>query len=173
MDKQLKLALYAHFEAQKSIFTNAGCKPVEYIDKFRGQPLNPEQYEYYPLPALFYSRKTVWALEGQSYKATIAWQFHIVTEPTWDTSNIAANKEAGLEYDTFIDLVRDVLDSFKTAYTTTMIRAEDDEMDSGVTVYDVLGYVCEYYATSQLAKNYDEAYPEGITFTGKLRRKKP
>lgn len=172
MDKGMILALYTHFEAQEADYIADGLKPVKYIDKYKGQPLNPEQFEYYDLPAIFISRKTLWTLEGASYKADVAWAFHIVTEPTWETSNIAANKEDGLEYFDFIEKVRETLDAFKTDYTGTMFRTEDDEMDTGVIVYELLGYKSEYYATSKLSKKYDSEYPTDITFEGNLKRKR-
>jgi len=169
MDKDLIKALYEAFEDEKQSFIDAGVKPIATIDRYRGQPLNPEQFEYYELPALFFQRPVSWEREGNVYNGLILFTFHLVTDPTWEASNIATNKDAGLKYYTLVDKVREVLDNFKTAFTGTMFRTQDSEIDTGVVMYDTLGYQCEYYGTTKIKPVYDESSyePEGLRILGR------
>ena len=148
MDKDFFKDIKAAFDNNAALFTDEGMKPIAFIDRFRGQPLNPERFEYYPLPAIFIQRKIKWKREGNLYNGTALLSFHIVTEPTWDMSSIAPNQDDVLNYFTFLDKVREVLDNFDTPYTSTMVRTEDDDVDAEVVFYDVLTYECEYYANT-------------------------
>lgn len=172
MDAAYFTSLYQAFADAESKFTTAGVPPVAFIDRYRGQPLNPEQYEYYPLPAIFIQRRAKWEKKGNFYDAQWELNFHIVTEPTWDTSNIATNKEEGLKYFTFLDCVREVLDNFKTETTGSMTRTEDEVIDSGVTVYEALGYECPYYSMAKVGVQYASEYPEDMTVMGRKLKTK-
>lgn len=167
MDKQLFLDLYEAFENAAPAFNVAGVKPVKFLDRYRGQPLNPEQFEYYDLPAIFIDRSVVWSREGQVYNGTLQLRFHCVTDPTWDTSNIATNKEAALEYFNWLDKVREVLDNFRACYCSSLFRTTDEAIDTGVVLYEVLGYQCEYYGSTKINPTYESAYPESVKITGR------
>lgn len=172
MDKDFFKDIKAAFEDSAALFTDAGMKPIAFIDRFRGQPLNPEAFEYYPLPAIFIQRKIKWKREGRLYNGTVLLSFHIVTDPTWDMSNISAHQDDGLNYFTFLDKVREVLDNFKTPYTSTMDRSEDDDVDAEVVFYDVLTYQCEYYANTNLKPETESTYNPDMVATltnGRLR----
>jgi hypothetical protein len=171
MDKQLFLDLYQAFDDNKQEFINAGVPPIAFIDRFRGQPLNPEQFEYYALPAIFIERNITWAREGQVYNGTLNLGFHLVIEPTWDQSNIATNKDAGMKYFTLLDKVREVLDNFRAGYVSALFRTQDDTIDAGVILYERLGYQCIYYGDTKIEPAYnDEPYSEQRTLNTTGRR---
>lgn len=168
MDKDLYKDLYQAFEDAKADFITAGVPPIAIIDRFRGQPLNPEQYEYYPLPAIFIERSTEWLREGNVYNGITQLGFHLVTEPTWDTSSISTNKDAGLEYFDLVDQVRIVLDGFRKSYISSFFRTKDDPIDTGVVMYERLGYQCIYYANTPLKPNYaDSNYGNDVQILGR------
>lgn len=170
MDKQLFLDLYTAFENAKQEFTDAGLKPVMFLDRYRGQPLNPEQFEYYDLPAIFIERSVAWAREGQTYNGTLQLRFHCVTDPTWDVSNISTGKAAGLEYFNWLDKVRETLDNLRVEYCSSLFRTSDEAIDTGGVMYEVLGYQCEYYDTTRIDPDYDSAYPETLKIMRSLHK---
>ena len=57
--------IYRTFEANNSLLTDAGLQPVGTIDLYRGQPLNPEGFEYYEIPALFIDYSIAWERQGR------------------------------------------------------------------------------------------------------------
>ena len=162
MDAQFFLDLHQAFEDQASIFTAAGVQPVAIIDRFRGQPQNPEQFEIFPLPAIFVQRSAAWTREGKTYKADWSLIFHTVYDATWETSSISTNKEEGLKYYTWLDKVREVLDNFSTAFTGTLFRTEDETIETGVVNYEALGYSCQYYGSTAIGTQYESHYPDDL-----------
>lgn len=146
--------LYAAFEGAKPAFLSAGVPAIEMLDRYRGQPLNPEQFEYYPLPAIFISRAATWARDaGQAYNAILSLDFHLVADATWDTNSLASNHVEALGYLKLIREVRRVLDNFSSERVSNLMRTGDREVDTGVVVYEVLSYECQYYEDQEEADN--------------------
>jgi hypothetical protein len=145
MTEQLMLELYQAFEESKEQFIKAGVRPIAFIDRYRGQPLNPEQYEYFDMPAIFIGRSMQWERAGNCYNGIMSLDFHLVTEPMGEASNIAIGKEQALKYYQLVNQVRAVLDHFSSERISEMQRSNDREMDTGVIIYEVLSYTCIYY----------------------------
>lgn len=156
MNSKLFLDICTAFKDAAPAFITAGVKPVAFIDRFRGQPLNPEQFEYYELPAMFLQSKIDWVRTGRNYNATLKLSVHLVTEPTWDMSSIASNQEEGLKYYRYVEQVRNVFDNLQTAQTGTFFRDTDENVDAGVVFYDILGYEVPYYEASTINPVYEE-----------------
>lgn len=162
------LKLYQAFEDSKPDFTAAGLEPVAFIDRFRGQPLNPEQYEYFPLPAIFIGRSIQWVQAGNVYNGALMLDFHLVSEPTWEMSNISTNREEGLKYYRWVNQVRKVLDKFSSEETANLQRSNDREIDTGVTIYEVIAYTTTLYAPEDeqeytTPENLEEQYTGLVT----------
>ncbi len=147
MTGALILELYQAFEDARPDFIAAGVTPIATIDRWRGQTLTPEQFEYYPLPALFIGRATAWELQGQCYNGTTALSFHLETETTGEMASIATGREAALKYYELVNQVRRVLDTFRSERISALRRSTDTEVDTGVTIYEILGYTGIYYET--------------------------
>ena len=49
------LELYNLIDNNKDKFINRGLNPIEFMDVYRSQPLDPELYEYFPIHRLFYA----------------------------------------------------------------------------------------------------------------------
>lgn len=145
MTDTLMLELYQAFADAAPAFVAAGVPTVEVIDRYRGQPLNPEQFEYFPLPAIFISTSMTWQKIGNLYNGLLNWELHIVNEPTWEMSSIATNKEEGLQYYRYVNEVRKVMDNFESERISKPLRSTDREIDTGVIIYQVLGYTSTYY----------------------------
>lgn len=144
MDSTFVNALYAAFAAKQQKFIDAGYPPVKHIDKMRGQPLNPEQFEGFELPAVFFSMRCSWEQQGKLYNGLMTVDFHVVQDETWEISSIATNKNEGLKQINFLSLMRYVLDNFSSPVTSKLKRFADTPIDSGVTIYDQLSYTCMY-----------------------------
>lgn len=167
----LFLKIYKAFDDNKALFESLGLEPIKHIDKFRGQPLNPAQFEYYEIPALFIGRRTVWTKVGRTYQGTPNLEFHLVTDPTWDTSNISTNNEEGLKNIMYHDLVHYILDDLESENTGKLKRIDDEPVDTGVVNYEVLRYECTYQDPTVTPGKYAEIMLEKLNLIGKLKNR--
>lgn len=166
----LMLKVYETFEANKALFEQLDLEPVKHIDLFRGQTLNPAQFEYYDQPAIFIGWKIVWSKAGQYYDGILTLDFHVVTDPTWDTSNISTSKEAGLKNVMYHALVRYVLDGLESENTGKLKRVDEEPVDTGVINYNVLRYECQYNDPMTSGEEYAEGVIEKLVLSGVLKR---
>ncbi|WP_367867882.1 hypothetical protein [Pedobacter sp. WC2423] len=165
---ELFLKIYQAFDDNKALFLELGLEPVKHVDKYRGQPLNPAQFEYYDIPAIFIGRKTEWTKVGKSYKGKTMLEFHVVTDATWDTSNISTNKEEGLKNVMYHQLVHYVLDDLETENTGKLQRLDDEPIDTGVVNYEVMKYECAYNDPMITGEEYVYLMIEKLKIAGKL-----
>ncbi len=169
MTEELILEFYDAFTLAAPDFEAAGVTPVKTLDRYRGQPSNPKEFEYYPLPAVFISATTIWTKVGNVYNGDTSFEFHIETESTGQTANLYDDKEEGLKYHRFINQCRKVLDNMSSERISTPIRTTDKEIDTGVTIYVSLGYMATYYEDEDQGQ-YTEGRIEGIDLRGSLVR---
>ena len=162
--------IYEVFEANKALFEDLGLEPIKHIDRFRGQPLNPAQFEYYDLPAMFIERRLVWNKVGKSYQGKLSLGFHVVTDATWDTSNISTDSEAGLKNVMYHTLVQYLLDDLESENTSKMSRVDNEPVDTGVVIYEMLRYECNYYDPMYTGPEYAEAMIEKLNLVGRLKK---
>lgn len=164
----LFLKIYQAFEAKKQVFLDAGLKPVLHIDKYRGQPLNPAQFEYYDIPAIFIDWRVTWSKAGEHYNGALTLEFHVVTDATWDTSNVSTNVEAGLKTILHHGLIRSVLDGLESENTSKLIRIDENPVDTGVVNYELMRYECTYYDPKLSESEYIDTLIEALKITGNL-----
>ncbi|MGY0034431.1 hypothetical protein [Pedobacter sp. NJ-S-72] len=150
------------------MFIALNLEPIKHIDRYRGQPLNPEQFEYYDLPAIFIARSIPWEKVGRSYKGNVMLEFHLVTDATWETSNIATSAAEGLKHVMFHKLVQYVLDDIESENTGKLQRVDNQPVDTGVVNYEVLRYQCMYEDPMITGIEYVEAMIEKLKINGKL-----
>jgi hypothetical protein len=165
MDDQLMQEFYQAFKDAEPEFIANGLEPVRTIDRYRGQPSNPKDFEYYPLPAVFFSWKIRWQKVGQVYNGMMSLSLHVELENTGETANIYEESENGLKYLRHIKQIRKVMDNFSSERLSTPLRTEDSDLDTGVTVYDVLGYEAQYYEDEDQGK-YQEGEIEEVDVQG-------
>lgn len=170
MDKFIK-AINAAFTANEQTFIDAGHTPVATIDKFRNQPLNPEQFDFFPLPAIFINRSIQWKREGKFYTGLMQVEFHVVQDATWPTENFASNLDEGLKQYTFLSLVRSVLDDFESENTSKMQRLNETTVDADVSIYDMMIYTCNYYEPVPNGKKYIDAAGDALNITKEIKQK--
>ena len=169
MDVFFIKAIQEAFADAAADFTATGLPPIAHIDKFRGQPLNPELFEGFGLPAIFYSLKCRWNKIGKSYQGEMTCEFHVVQDATWETSNISTNQDVGLNQIRFLGIVRSVLDNVTSENTGKLTRGEDTPVDSGVTIYDLLNYTGSYNDPLVVTKQkMVMATPQDLSMNGEL-----
>ncbi|HMI03072.1 MAG TPA: hypothetical protein VK541_11355 [Pedobacter sp.] len=166
----LFLKIYNAFEQNRALFEALELPPVEHIDKMRGQPLNPEQFEYYPQPAIFIGWKIAWTKAGKFWNGLLTLEFHVVTDPTWDTSNISTSKAEGLKNVLYHTVVRYVLDDLESENTGKLQRIDEEPLDTGVVNYNVLRYQCSYRDPMSSGEDF-EGIIEKLVISGVLKRK--
>jgi hypothetical protein len=165
---ELFTKIYETFAEKAQTFTTLGLKPIEFIDRYRGQPLNPEQFEYYPLPAVFIDWKIKWEKAGQVYNGNVELDFHLVVDPTWDTSNVSTNYLEGLKFILYETAVRSVLDNLSCEVTSKLKRIDENPVDTGVVNYHVMRYECTYFDPGIIGTQYIEAIIEKLKLAGYL-----
>lgn len=164
----LFLKIYEAFEASKTVFEQAGLKPIAHIDKYRGQPLNPAQFEYYDLPALFIDWRITWEKVGKAYDGTVSLDCHLVTDATWDTNNLSTNKEEGLKNVVYHALVRSILDDLESEHTGKLKRIDENPVDTGVVNYQLLRYECPYSDPMLTGEEWIDVLIEALNLNGEL-----
>ena len=163
------ISVYDAFDAAKQLFIDAGLKPIQHIDKYRGQPAEPTQFEYFELPALFIDWNMKWERAGKTYNGTVNLEFHLLTDATWSTANISTNRVAGLKSVVYLTLVRYVLDRVKSDNTGPLIRAEDTPIETEVTNYHLLKYNAPYYDPGTTNPDYIYVLIEELKLSGYLK----
>jgi hypothetical protein len=144
MDNIIK-AVYELFEQKNSELTNAGLQPVRTIDRYRGQTLNPEQFELYGIPAIFIQWGVKWNMVGKTYTGEVSLAFHVVTDEPWETANIYVGSDDALKKAFFHTAVQRILDDLQGPGFNKIQRSEDAAVDTGVICYTILGYTTTIY----------------------------
>ena len=138
--KQLILKVQQAFDDAAGTFTEYGLPTVAHIDKYRGQIMNPELFETYNLPAIFYQIRITWEKRGKLYSGVGTIDFHVQQDATWEVSSISTNQAEGLKQIDFLALVRAVLDDLSSEVTGKLQRSTETSVETDITPYDVLSY---------------------------------
>lgn len=137
--------IYDVFAANAAIFTAAGLQPLQTIDRYRRQPLEPEKFEFYQTPALFIDYRIRWERTGRKYDGHGTLDVHVVTDNPFDTGNIFTNKEVALKQVFWFKIARQLLDGLESDNTGKLYRMDERPVDTGVVVYHILTYGFNYY----------------------------
>lgn len=145
------------FDKEETIdrFIEQSISPVKYIDIYAGQDLDPENFELFSSASLLVE----WNIDHNQNPAIANITFHVGYEQLRDTSNISINRELGLKFLDYIDLINEVLSGIESESTgkLKLINEGFNQMDSIVDVY-LLQYECSY---SGKIKNPQDNYLEG------------
>lgn len=170
MVKQL-LSLYNLIEQNRNRFEDRNLAGSFFIDVYRAQPLEPEMYEYFSLPALFVEYSM--AGQGRNQPRLVTLTLHIVVDELPDASNIAEQGEAGLNRFTYCLLLQSILEGSRLGKSTPLRFVSETLIDEPVTNYHIQTYEFEAYLEDMLA---DTAYLLGeferLNIYGNLALKK-
>ena len=87
----LYLKICERIKEREDLFIKYDLPTVKYIDLYRGQPLAPERFELYDIPAIFLEYNINWE------QNILSLNVHVVTDQTHSTSSISPNKLTGLQ----------------------------------------------------------------------------
>ncbi|WP_413534057.1 hypothetical protein [Empedobacter brevis] len=169
--KNLYKKIISTFDKDEIIdrFVSKQITPVKYIDIYAEQYLDEENFELFSSTSLLVE----WNIDHNQNPAIATVTFHVCYEQLRDTSNISYNRELGLNFLDFIDLVNDVLLEIETESTgkLKLINEGFNQMDSIIDVY-LLQYECSYFGKIKNPQdNYLEGSYEKLNLEGNLVNK--
>lgn len=148
MLKQL-LSLYEKIEENKEKFEDAELNGNFFIDVYRSQPLQPELYEYFSLPAIFVDYQMTG--QGKNKQRLITMTIHIITDELPDASNISEQKETGLQRFNYCLLLQSILEGCTLGETTQLKFISENTIDEPVVNYHSQTYEFEAYLQDMLS----------------------
>lgn len=142
------LELYHHFESNSIKFTEKGILPISFLDVYRSQPLDPELYEYFSLPAIFVD----YTMQGKGINQPriITITIHVVTDDMPDTSNISEQKSAGINRFMYNLLIQQILEGCKLGHTTALKFITEESIDIPVANYHTQSYEFEAFPADMM-----------------------
>lgn len=142
------LELYHRFENNSAKFTDAGLSTISFLDVYRSQPLEPELYEYFSLPAIFVDYTMTG--KGINQQRLITMTLHIVTDDMPDASNISAQKSEGLKRFLYLLFIQQILEGCKLGKTTSLKFVSENIIDVPVVNYHTQTYEFEAFPADMI-----------------------
>ena len=132
------LQLYNLLDINSAKFLERGLMPVAFIDVYRSQPLQPELYEYYNMPAIFvdYSMSG----NGIGQRRTVQMTLHVLTDELPDASNISEQRDEGLKRFLYQLTLQEVLEGSVLGKTTALKFLSENTIDAPVINYHAQMY---------------------------------
>ena len=142
------LEIYLLFESNSSRFTDQGLSPISFLDVYRSQPLEPELYEYFPVPAVFID----YSMQGQGIgqRRRITMTLHVITDEMPDASNISEQKSEGLKRFLYLLLIQQTLEGSKLGKTTSLKFVSENIVDVPVINYHTQTYEFEAFPVDMI-----------------------
>jgi hypothetical protein len=145
------LKLYERFAANDEKFTEIGLEGSFFIDVYRSQPLEPELYEYFSLPALFVDYKMQG--QGKNQPRLITMTLHILTDDMPDASNISEQQQEGFKRFLYNMTVQELLEGCKLGNSKELKFISEDIVDVPVINYHTQVYEFEMYLRDLIGDN--------------------
>jgi hypothetical protein len=137
------LDLYKVIKKGKNLFNKHHLNSYFFIDVYRSQPLEPELYEYFSLPAIFVDYQMVG--QGKNKPRLITLILHVVTDEMPDASNISLNKDTGLKRFLYHTILQKILEGTVLAKGTPLKFVSENIIDAPVINYHTQTYEFESY----------------------------
>ncbi|MCT4640398.1 MAG: hypothetical protein N4A72_22060 [Bacteroidales bacterium] len=145
MDK-LYTKIVDTLDENKAFFIKKGCTPIQHIDLYRGQPIAPDRFEIFNLPALFLE----YAIDWQREVLTLS--VHVLVDPVADSSSISPNRLQAMEIFSLYKLIKHFLNDLSSENTGKLKLTSERPVESDIINYQILEFECtierEYYNTS-------------------------
>lgn len=149
MDK-LYLKIIEEFENKKNLFIKYNVPHIRYIDLYRGQPLAPERFELYDIPALFLEYGIDWKTNILNLSV------HVVCDSNFTTSNISPNKITGLEIFTLYKVVKEILQGLSCEDTGKLELVSERPAEADVVNYQIIDFT-----TSMKYNKLEDEFKDG------------
>lgn len=135
------LNLYKKFEENKAMFEKHSLISDWFIDVYRSQPLEPELYEYFPLPAMFVDYQLTG--QGKNKPRLVTMTLHTVTDEMPDASNISMQRDSGLNRFLYHVIIQKMLEGKPLGKTTPLKFISENIIDAPVVNYHTQIYEFE------------------------------
>lgn len=159
--ENIYLKICDRIEERKDLFTKYNLPPVKYIDLYRGQPLAPERFELYDIPALFLEYSIDWKTKKLNLSV------HVVTDQTHSTSSISLNKLSGLQIFTLYKVVKQLLNGLSSETTGKLELAGERPTEADVVNYQIIDYTCSI-EESELEEKFAQGTIESLNVKKQL-----
>lgn len=149
----------------KEAYRAKGIPSMKYIDLYRGQYFNPENYELLKLPGLLFEFTIAYSNTEGIANITL----HLLYEQKRDTSNISQSKEKALKFFDFVSVTHTLLEELESPNTgkLELIGEEILKDDAVVSVY-LLTYRALY--TGRNKEKFIYTQGEGLQTTGRIKQ---
>jgi len=154
--ENLYLKICQRIKERADLFITNNLPPVNYIDLYRGQPLAPERFELYDLPALFLEYNINW----ESNLLTL--NVHVVTDQTHSTASISPNKLTGLQIFTLYKVVKQLLNDLSSETTGKLKLTGERPAEADVVNYQIIDFTCSI-EESKVEEKFTEVDIETLT----------
>lgn len=138
------LNLYAIVEAEKQKFEDHGLNGNFFMDIYRGQPEDPEQHEFFSLPAIFIDYTTTG--QGKDKPRLVQITLHLLIDEENDMSNFAPNNIAGMNRFVYCALLQEILEGKKLVSNSALRFISEVPIDNPVADYHSLIFEFESFA---------------------------
>jgi hypothetical protein len=137
------LNLYNKIAESEQLFTDKGLNGKFYMDVYRGQVEEPEDFEYYPLPAIFvdYSKQG----QGKKQPRLITLNLHIVTDAMPSVSNVSEELTKGTDRFIYHLLIQKILEGERLGNTTPLVFLSEIPVTAAVVNYHMQNWQFEAY----------------------------
>lgn len=159
--ENLYLKICSRIEEREDLFTKYNLPPVKYVDLYRGQPLMPERFELYSLPALFLEYNIDWKTK------LLTLSVHVVTDQTHSTSSISLNKLSGLQIFTLYKVVKQLLNDLSSETTGKLELSNERPAEADVVNYQIIDFTCSI-EESELEEKFAQGTIESLNVGKKL-----
>lgn len=138
------LNLYAIVEAEKQKFEDQGLNGNFFMDIYRGQPEDPEQHEFFSLPAIFIDYTTTG--QGKDKPRLVQITLHLLIDEENDMGNFAPNNIAGMNRFVYCALLQEILEGKKLVSNSALRFISEVPIDNPVADYHSLIFEFESFA---------------------------
>jgi hypothetical protein len=130
-------ALLARFTASAPLFTDNNLKPIAHLDRFKGQYLNPELHQAYPVPAIFFKFNIVWEDKGSNtQRGNGILEVHVELENYHESYLSSQDLDEALVDYQYLAIIHSILQGFQDESFGPLSRmtTEEDENPSNTNV---------------------------------------
>jgi hypothetical protein len=137
------LNLYELLLNNRGKFENYNLNGDFFVDVYRSQPMEPEMYEYFSVPAIFVDYQMQGL--GKDKPRLITMILHIITDEMPNASNISEDKERGMNRWIYCLLLQSILEGARLGKTTPLKFISENPVDAPVINYHTQTYEFETY----------------------------
>lgn len=138
------LNLYAIVAAEKQKFEEQGLNGNFFMDIYRGQPEDPEQYEFFSLPAIFIDYTNTG--QGKDKPRLIQITLHLLIDEENDMNNFAPDNIAGMNRFVYCAILQEILEGKKLVNNSALKFVSEVPIDNPVADYHSIIFEFESFA---------------------------